>query len=267
MPHLHSARSGRPDQASAPASRRWAPALRLGALAGVALLLSLAAEPLAAGPTAAGPTAGPPQAGAPASPAPDPEALALLERAAERHRGIETFCADFEQVVENEILRQTTRSRGELCQARPDRFEMRFTDPQGDRVVADGTHLWVYFPSTDPGQAFRTDPGEAGGRFDLHREFLADPGVRYRPALDGRETVNGRATRILRLDPASPGSSPFTRARVWVDEADALVRKVEITETEGFVRTVTLSGMRLNPVPGAGWFRFDPPTGVRVVVR
>jgi outer membrane lipoprotein carrier protein len=204
-------------------------------------------------------------ADAKAQAAPDREALALLERAAERYRGIESFCASFRQTVVNDILRQTTRSRGELCQRRPDRFEMRFSDPEGDRVVADGTYLWAYFPSTDPGQAYRTDPGAAEGRFDLHREFLTDPGTRYRPTLEGTETVDGRSARVLLLEPV--GSSLYVRARIWVDVQDALIRKIEITETEGFVRTVELEGLRLNPQIPADRFRFEPPPGVRVVSR
>jgi outer membrane lipoprotein carrier protein len=189
--------------------------------------------------------------------------LAILERAAARYEAMSGFCAQFRQVVENDLLRQTTRSQGELCQRRPDRFDMRFTDPAGDRVVADGRYLWVYFPSTDPDQAFRTSPGEAEGRFDLHAEFLQDPGRRYTPTLAGEALVGGRATRILALRPR--GASPYLRARIWVDTEDALVRKIEITETEGFTRTIELSDLRTNlQIPDAR-FRFDPPAGVRVV--
>jgi outer membrane lipoprotein carrier protein len=202
---------------------------------------------------------------APASTETSPEALAILTRAAERYEGMSGFCAQFRQVVVNDLLRQTTRSRGELCQRRPDRFDMRFTDPEGDRVVADGRYLWAYFPSTDPGQAFRTDPGAAEGRFDLHREFLGEPGERYAPTLEGRETLEGRAVHLLALRPLR--TSPFLRARIWVGVDDALIRKIEITETEGFVRTLELSSMQLDPSLPDARFRFDVPPGVRVVSR
>lgn len=195
----------------------------------------------------------------------DPGALALLERASRRYQALQGFCADFQQHVQNDLLRRTIRSHGELCQMGTDRFEMRFADPEGDRVVADGRHLWIYFPSTDPYQAFQTDPGAAQGRFDLHAEFLQDPGTRYAPTLDGDEVVDGRQTRILALRPLVP--SPYLRARIWVDEADALIRRIEITETEGFVRTVTLRSLRLNPTLAEDRFTFDPPPGVRVVRR
>jgi outer membrane lipoprotein carrier protein len=193
------------------------------------------------------------------------DAISILERAAERYRAMDGFCAEFRQAVQNDLLRQTTRSRGELCQARSDRFEMRFSEPEGDRVVADGNHVWVYFPSADPGQVFRTSLGATGGRFDIHQEFLSEPGRRYAPTLEGTEEVDGRTTYVLFLEPLRP--SPYLRARIWVDTRDFLIRKAEITEDEGFVRVVELSEIRVNPVIPEGRFRFDPPAGVQVIVR
>lgn len=192
------------------------------------------------------------------------EAIEILERAADRYVALDGFCADFRQVVDNEILGRTIRSEGELCQARPDRFEMRFTDPAGDRVVADGEHLWVYLPSTDAGQVFRGGISEAGGRFDLHAEFLSDPGERYEPTLEGREEVGGRSTWVVRLQPI--GTSHFLRARLWIDEND-LIRRAEIVEDEGLIRTLHLDGIRLNPTIPAAWFEFEPPAGAQVVRR
>src|SRR5205809_6386632 len=47
-------------------------------------------------------------------------------------------------------------TRGRLYQMRPSRFAMRFTAPKGDRIVADGRFLWLYTPSTTPGQVIRS---------------------------------------------------------------------------------------------------------------
>ena len=192
------------------------------------------------------------------------DAQSILQAAADRHQALSAFCADFRQVVDNDILRQVTRSRGELCQAGSELFEMRFTDPEGDRVVADGEHIWIYLPSADPGQVFQGTLN-GGGQFDLHRELLADPGERYVPTLQGGEEVDGRRTHVLALEPT--GLSPFLRARVWVDASDHMVRKLEITEDEGFVRTVELSGLELNPRIPPERFRFEPPSGVQVIRR
>lgn len=194
-----------------------------------------------------------------------PDALAVLESAAERFAAMSGFCARFDQEVRNDILRQNTRSHGELCQARPDRFAMHFADPAGDLVIADGRDIWIYFPSTDPGQAFRTSMAASEGRFDLHREFLSEPGERYAPTLEGREAVGGIETHRIALEPLRP--SPYLRARIWVGTGDPLIHRVEITEDDGLVRILDLSDMRLNPDIPADRFRFDPPDGVQVIVR
>ena len=73
----------------------------------------------------------------------DPRALELMEEAGARYRGVESFCAVFEQELANPLLGETTISAGNLCQKRPNFFSMRFTDPAGDALVADGEHFWV----------------------------------------------------------------------------------------------------------------------------
>ena len=188
----------------------------------------------------------------------------ILESAAERYEALAAFCADFRQQVDVTLLRETIRSAGELCQARPDRLEMRFTDPAGDRVVADGTYLWVYFPSVDDGQVVRSSLA-SGSRMDLHREFLSEPGRRYSATLEGREIVDGRECHVLSLTPQV--ASPYRRARVWIDASDFLIRRLVIVEESESVRTLDLSNIRLNPSLDAARFRFDPPPGVQVIAR
>jgi len=58
---------------------------------------------------------------------------------------------------------------------------------------------------------------------------------------------------------------PYSAAVIWVGRADGLVRRLEITEASGQLRTVTLSRLKVNAgVPGRE-FTFLPPSGVQVV--
>jgi outer membrane lipoprotein carrier protein len=193
------------------------------------------------------------------------DASAILARASALYEGLEGFCSDFRQEIQVTLLRQTTRGTGELCQARSDRFEMRFIEPAGDRIVADGADLWVYFPSTDAGQVFRSRLAASDGRFDLHREFLSDPGRRYGAELLGREAVDGRESHLLALQPLIP--SPYVRARVWIDVESFLIRKLEILEESESVRTLEFLNIRLNPSIAPDRFRFLPGEGVQVIQR
>jgi outer membrane lipoprotein-sorting protein len=72
----------------------------------------------------------------------------VLDGAARAYARVRTLRADFEQVVVNPMLGAPDTTRGRLFQQRPSRFAMRFTDPPGDRIVADGRYLWLFTPST-----------------------------------------------------------------------------------------------------------------------
>lgn len=187
---------------------------------------------------------------------------ALLERAEARYGALESLCADFEQRLHVPLLSQTTESRGRLCQQSPNYFRMDFTDPEGDQIVADGERLWIYYPSTQPGQVVQTDLA-GGGAIDFHREFLSDPTTRYVVTSQGREQVGGRETERIRLVPKAP--TGYLGATVWVDRQQALVRRIEIEQEGGSLRLVEMSNLGLDLELAPDYFRFDVPPGVHVV--
>lgn len=194
-----------------------------------------------------------------------PTSQAVLDRAIRAYKDVNTVQATFTQRITNPIMGRTVEAKGEVVQDRPDKIAIRFTDPSGDRLVADGTHLWVYLPSTAPGQVVKRRVGaNAAGVPDVTAMFLEAPREKYGLASGGTATVNGRQTDVLNLT-ARDNTLPFTRATVWVDRRDGLIRQFEITEPSGLVRRVTIDKLTVNPKVDAGTFRFEVPKGVRVV--
>src|SRR5436189_6084767 len=86
----------------------------------------------------------------------------ILDRASTVFDSVHALAATFVQVVTNPLVGEPDTTRGKLFQRRPSYFEMRFTTPKGDRIVADGRHLWLYTPSTTPGQVIRAAIPETG---------------------------------------------------------------------------------------------------------
>jgi outer membrane lipoprotein-sorting protein len=72
---------------------------------------------------------------------------------------------------------------------------------------------------------------------------------------------------VLLLTPKKGQSSPFTRAKVWVDNEDGLVRQFQVEEASGVTRHVRLTSLKVNVPVNAGAFSFAPPAGVRVIER
>lgn len=199
------------------------------------------------------------------SPLPAQDAAAIVNRAARMYRGLTSLRANFTQVIDNPMI-GTATSRGTLTQAGSNQLAMRFSDPKGEAIVIDGKYIWIYTPSTTPGQVIRQalPSSGAGYGFNLLGWFLDDPANRYAMRYIRKDKVGGRAVDVVELTPRSD-SMPFTSARIWLDRASALPRKLEIQERTGGTRTLTLADMRTNVSVPDDAFTFDVPSGVRVI--
>ena len=190
---------------------------------------------------------------------------ALIARAAATYKAARTATARFEQTLTNPMTGSSTVSRGVLHRQQPDRFNFQFTDPQGDRLVADGEWLWVYTPSTAPRQVIKLPIAAAGaGAVDPGLQFFESPAARFDVADGGTATVGGERTRVLTLTPKKPIEA-FTKATVWLDPDDGTLRQFETLDGMGVKRRVRLLDLKVNVPVAASAFRFTPPAGVRIV--
>jgi outer membrane lipoprotein carrier protein len=180
---------------------------------------------------------------------------AIIGRAANVYRSLGSLQANFVQVIDNPMI-DSAESTGTLVQAGPVKLAMRFTDPAGEAIVVDGRHVWVYTPSTVPGQVIRLAVPSGGPVYGYNLlAWLLD-----RPA----QRLNGRTTDVIELTPAVP-DLPFERAVIWLDRENALPRRLEIHEPSGATRTLDLSQIRVNQQVPERTFTFKVPSGVRVV--
>jgi outer membrane lipoprotein carrier protein len=205
----------------------------------------------------------------PAAPKPMPQSVdATITRAQAAWAKVRTLRATFHQSITNPITGSAMESKGTLQQRKPNKLAIIFSDPAGDRIVADGKFVWVFLQSATPGQVIKlanTDVGAAST--DLIGQFLSTPRSKYDAVDAGMDRVNGRATRALVLTAKSGQRLPFIRAKVWVDSADALIRRFESTDANGITRSVTITAMTPNAAVQRDAFTFKVPDGVRVVDR
>jgi outer membrane lipoprotein carrier protein len=188
-----------------------------------------------------------------------------LDRASAAYQAISTLTADFVQIVANPLVGAPDITRGALHLRRPNHFAMRFTTPRGDRIVADGRFLWLYTPSTTPGQVMRSAiPREGTTGPNLIGQFVERPRERYEARYVRADSLPSGWADAVALVPTHP-DAPYEEAVIWVDRNDGLLRRIEITERSGQQRTVVLSRLRVNAGVPQREFVFSPPAGVRVV--
>jgi outer membrane lipoprotein-sorting protein len=69
---------------------------------------------------------------------------------------------------------------------------------------------------------------------------------------------------VIALEPKGH-DLPYREAVLSIGRSDSLVRRLDITETSGQVRTVILRKLQINTAIPDREFRFPVPSGVRVV--
>ena len=191
--------------------------------------------------------------------------LAILDRASSSFDTVKTLAADFTQIVDNPMLGDPDTTRGRLYQRRPNYFAMRFSDPKNDRIVADGRRLWLYTPSTTPGQVIRTTlPGTGTTGPNLIGQFVEHPRERYSARYVRADSLPDGPVDVVALTPRVK-DLPYEAATVWIAKQDGLVRRIEIVESTGQHRTITLQHLAVNGTIPTREFRFSPTGGVRVV--
>ncbi len=190
---------------------------------------------------------------------------ATLQRAIAAYANAETIAVRFDQTVTNPLTDRTLTSSGELMRRRPNRLSISFGGTNPDRIVADGTNLWVYLPSSAPGQVIKLPAaGESGMLVDPMGQILSAPVSNYDVTDAGASVVSGEATHAITLIPKSR-TALFTKATLWIDDTDGLVRQLESTEPSGLVRKITVTRFRTNVTIPRSTFQFTPPPNVRII--
>jgi outer membrane lipoprotein carrier protein len=188
---------------------------------------------------------------------------AIIDRAAAAYARLSSMRAEFSQTLTNPLTGSTQTTSGVILRKKPNLLSITFNS--GDRVVADGSTLWAYLPSSVPDQVMRMPYNNAAaGSVDPADQFLNSPRTRFTVTSAGSATIGGRATHIVTLVPKR-SNNQLRSAKVWIDDADSSIRQFDVESPNGLRRRVVITRFTANPSLSAGNFRFAPPKGVKIV--
>lgn len=185
-----------------------------------------------------------------------------LDHAVAAYRNVRSIRATFDQTLTNPVTSRSSAAKGELLVKRPGKLSVKFTEPAGDRIVSDGSRVWIYLPSSNPGQVIRARADAQGTGLDVSTELLTAPRTRFTVTDGGAATVGDYATHVVVLVPKAARN--YTKARLWIGDKDGLVRQLELTEQSGVTRLVVFRSVQLNAAIPASAFRFEVPPGVKI---
>src|SRR5687768_4430895 len=84
---------------------------------------------------------------------PAQSAGSILDRAVSAYTRLNSMRAEFRQTLTNPLTGNSQTTSGVILRKKPNLLSITFDS--GDRVAADGSTLWVYLPSSVPGQVMR----------------------------------------------------------------------------------------------------------------
>jgi outer membrane lipoprotein carrier protein len=190
-------------------------------------------------------------------------AATILDRAASAYASLNSMRAEFRQTLTNPLTGNSHTTSGVILRKKPNLLSISFNT--GDRVAADGSTLWVYLPSSVPGQVMRMPyTGANASTVDPADEFLDAPRTRFNVTSSGTETIGGRATHAVTLVPKR-ANAPFKSAKLWIDDTDSTIRQFDVETANGLKRHVVITSFTPNPELSRSRFRFAVPKGAKVV--
>jgi outer membrane lipoprotein carrier protein len=191
---------------------------------------------------------------------------AAIDRAVAAWGKVKSVRGSFEQTVSNSLTGTSANAKGTFVQERPNKLAIHFSDPSSDAIVSDGTALWVYLPSSAPGQVIKRSATDRNAvPIDITGQFLDAPRAKYDITAVGTASAGGHPAHVFRLVAKKGVAAPVSRATIWIDDDDSYIREFEAVEGGGVTRHVRLTALSVNVPVDASAFTFTPPKGVKVV--
>lgn len=171
--------------------------------------------------------------------------------------GVQNLSAGFTQQVFSAEGDSLDAASGTLALARPNRFRWDYLEPEEQRIVADGDHIWVYDVELEQvsvrPQAFDEQQSPLAVLLDLKA-------LDAQFATEDRGESDGAAWMRLK-----PKGEDAEFDHVDLAFRDAELKRMVMVDIVGQRTEIVFQDWKRNGQLPAGTFRFDPPPRVDVV--
>ncbi len=171
-------------------------------------------------------------------------------------KNMDNLSAEFKQTLRDEDKKVVQQSRGTLALQRPGKFSWIYTDPFEQRIVADGSELWIYDVELEQVTVKPMDAGLSNApimilmkQSDVSQQFtISEVGQR----------------KFLYWVELKPNASDLEYSSIYIGLEDGSVRAMELQDQFGQSTQIVFENLRLGVVHNPDTFKFVPPPGVDV---
>jgi len=174
-----------------------------------------------------------------------------------------TFSSTFQQDYKVKAYNTNKHSSGKVIFEKPGKMSWTYDQPNGNRVVSDGTTLKVYEKENQ--QMYETQLGKS--QYPAALAFLMGTGdlaASFNLKLLDAKKMKFEGGYVLEGTPKS-ATPAYQKVIIYVDGATAQVRRMVILDAQGNRNTFTFENPQVNTPVTAGEFTFTPPAGTQIV--
>ena len=172
-------------------------------------------------------------------------------------QGLESFQADFHQVLTDRSGQTVEESTGTLAIRRPNRFRWEYREPNEQTIVADGTRVWLYDRDLEQVTVRKLDD-----TLSATPAMLLSGAGGVENSFSVVDTIEDKGVVWVRLDPKN-ADTDFKWVRLGFG-GDAL-RFMQLADKLGQTTTLAFSNFERNPKLDAARFTFTVPPGADVI--
>jgi len=171
-------------------------------------------------------------------------------------KNLDNISAEFKQTLLDEDKNIVQQSRGTMALQRPGKFAWIYTEPFEQRIIGDGSELWIYDVELEQVTVKPMDAGISNApimilmkQTDVTQQFdVSEVGQR----------------KFLYWVELKPHASDLEYSSIFIGLEDDSVRAMELQDQFGQSTQIVFENMRVGVVHNPATFKFVPPEGVDV---
>lgn len=193
-----------------------------------------------------------------ASTAMSQDAEKILEQLQKKYDSIRDASVSFTQNVRFGVMKSEQTFSGTLTMKKGNKYRIEMED---QTIVTDGKSVWSY---TKANNQVLIDKYKEDPKSFSPDKVLTNVPKNYIATILGKEKVGSQGTSILKLIPKDTKSN-LKWMKVWVDQDEWLMRKVQVLDVSDNLTTYAMSDIKLNTSIADSRFQFTPAKGVEVI--
>jgi len=171
-------------------------------------------------------------------------------------KNMDNMSAEFKQTLRDEDEQIVQLSRGTLALQRPGKFSWKYTDPFEQRIVADGSELWVYDVELEQVTVKPMDEGLSNAPIMILMK-QSDVSQQFKISEVGQR-------KFLYWIELKPNAADLEYARIFIGLEDDKLRAMELQDQFGQSTQIVFENLRIGVVHNPPTFKFVVPPGVDV---